>query len=227
MKPIDFGRRDALRSAFEKFAEQVVQRTEERVVQKRYLRPPGALPEMAFLAACTRCGDCGKACPVQAIVKAPPEAALAAGTPYIDPLMQACIACPDMPCAVACPTDALTVPADGWAGYRIGVLEFLPERCITYHNEMPAEVPFDRGLDPTWHNCLVGCMHCQRVCPETIPFLGWIEGGEEFDEEETARLLAGASRDELPPATLAKLERLDLLDSLDTIPRNLGIFFSG
>ena len=77
MKPIDFGRRDALRSAFEKFAEQVVQRTEERVVQKRYLRPPGALPEMAFLAACTRCGDCGKACPVLAIVKAPPEAALA------------------------------------------------------------------------------------------------------------------------------------------------------
>ena len=41
MKPIDFGRRDALRSAFERLAEQVMQQTEERVVQKRYLRPPG------------------------------------------------------------------------------------------------------------------------------------------------------------------------------------------
>ena len=149
MKPIDFGRRDALRSAFEKFAEQVVKRTEERVVQKRYLRPPGALPEMAFLAACTRCGDCGKACPVQAIVKAPPEAALAAGTPYIDPLMQACIACPDMPCAVACPTDALTVPAGRLGGLphrRAGVparaLHHLPERDV---QRVRRGVPAGRG----------------------------------------------------------------------------------
>ena len=51
MKPIDFGRRDALRSAFEKFAEQVMLLTVELVVQKRYLLPPGGLPVMAFLAA--------------------------------------------------------------------------------------------------------------------------------------------------------------------------------
>lgn len=33
----------------------------------RYLRPPGALAEPAFLDACTRCGDCIRACPAQCI----------------------------------------------------------------------------------------------------------------------------------------------------------------
>ena len=119
-------------------------------------------------------------------------------------------------CRRACPTGA--IPSDRFLLHA--------ERCITYHNELPAEVPFNAGLDPSWHNCLVGCMHCQRVCPEALPFLGWVEEGEEFDEEETALLLLGATRDQLPSATAAKLERLDLLDSLDTMPRNLGVFFS-
>lgn len=181
MKPIDFGRRDALRSAFEKFAEQVMQQTEERVVQRRYLRPPGALPEMAFLAACTRCGDCVKACPVQAIVKAPAEAALAAGTPYIDPLVQGCIACPDMPCAAVCPTDALTVPLHGWAGYRLGALEFVPERCVTFKNvtcnacvEACPQGEAALVIDEAGHPVLkiegcVGCGSCLRACITSPP----------------------------------------------------------
>ena len=76
---------------------------------------PGALPELGFLAACTRCGDCIPVCPVQAIVRAPTESGLAAGTPYLNIQVQACIACADMPCARACPTEALTVPA-AWMG---------------------------------------------------------------------------------------------------------------
>jgi len=181
MKPIDLGRRDALRSAFEKFAEQVMQQTEERVVQKRYLRPPGALPEMAFLAACTRCGECVKACPVDAIVKAPAAAALAAGTPYIDPLAQGCIACPDMPCAAACPTEALTVPADHWEGYRIGVLEFVPERCVTFKHVVctacadacpqgEAALVIDSHNHPVLRieGC-VGCGSCLKACITSPP----------------------------------------------------------
>lgn len=119
-------------------------------------------------------------------------------------------------CRRACPTHAIS--SDRFLLHA--------ERCITFLNEKPADVPFPTWLDPTWHNCLVGCMHCQRACPETIPFLGWIGGAEEFDEAETALLLSGVVRDQLPPAAFAKLERLDLLDSLDTLPRNLGIFFS-
>ncbi|HNS51101.1 MAG TPA: 4Fe-4S double cluster binding domain-containing protein [Anaerolineae bacterium] len=115
-------------------------------------------------------------------------------------------------CRRACPTGAIAPD------------RFLlhAELCLTYHNEKPAETPFSASLDPAWHNCLVGCMHCQRVCPETLPFLDWVAGGEEFDEEETALLLSGVAQDQLPPATVAKLGRLDVLDSLDTMPRNLG-----
>jgi len=62
---------------------------------------------------------------------------LAAGTPYIDPAVRACIVCEDMPCAAACETGALTVPEDVngrgiWADVRMGVLELDPQRCITF-----------------------------------------------------------------------------------------------
>jgi epoxyqueuosine reductase len=69
-------------------------------------------------------------------------------------------------------------------------------------------------------------MRCQRICPENKPFLEWVEGDAAFSEEETGLLLAGAAPDRLPAATLKKLERLELMDYLDVLPRNLGVFFS-
>src|SRR2546430_17280861 len=77
--------------------------------------------------------------------KAPASAGLAAGTPMIDPGIQACVACADMPCAHACQTGALVPPADGWAGVHLGILELEPERCITFHG--------------------VPCGVCARACP--------------------------------------------------------------
>ena len=125
-------RRDFFRDLVGDWIEDLVKKTEETVVQKRYHSPPGALPEVGFLAACTRCGECGTVCPPHAIQFAAPSAGLAAGTPFFDPKLQPCIVCADMPCAEACPTDALTVPPNGWAGVRMGILELLPERCITF-----------------------------------------------------------------------------------------------
>jgi epoxyqueuosine reductase len=29
------------------------------------------------------------------------------------------------------------------------------ERCITFHNEKPGDVPFPAWMDPSWHNCLI------------------------------------------------------------------------
>ena len=71
----------------------------ERVAPRRHFRPPGALLEPAFLAACTRCGYCMEACPVDAVVSAPASAGLAAGTPIIVPVSQPCGACAGMFCA--------------------------------------------------------------------------------------------------------------------------------
>lgn len=169
-------RRQLFRDAFGKWVEQLVERTEERVVRQRYVRPPGALPEMGFLAACTRCGECIRVCPAHAIIKVPTDGGLAAGTPVLDPQVQPCIVCADMPCAEACPTDALTVPPNGWSGYRLARLELIPERCITFSGTPcgvcaeacpvgPTALAIDEGGHPVIRaeGC-VGCGACVRAC---------------------------------------------------------------
>jgi epoxyqueuosine reductase len=98
------------------------------------------------------------------------------------------------------------------------------ERCITFHNEKPGDVPFPAWMDPSWHNCLIGCFHCQRVCPQNKEFLHWVEEGVEFSQEETALLLQGVTFDQLPPATAKKLEQSDMVELLDVLPRNLDVF---
>jgi len=116
---------------------------------------------------------------------------------------------------VKCPTGAITSE------------RFLlhAERCLVFHNERAAALPFPSWIDPDAHNCLIGCMLCQTFCPEDKPFLRWFDGNEEFSDEETSPLLNGVSQEQLPTETFKKLERLELLDDLDKIPRNLAVFF--
>jgi len=101
----------------------------DRYAPRRHFRPPGAISEPAFLAACTRCGYCLEACPVDAIVSAPASAGLAAATPIIDPLVQPCVACEGMFCATVCPTGALVPPVHRLPGHRVRrVRAGLPDR---------------------------------------------------------------------------------------------------
>jgi MauM/NapG family ferredoxin protein len=178
--PVDpTDRRALFRSTFGRWVESVMQRTEQRVVTKRYLRPPGALPEVGFLAACTRCGLCVDPCPPGAIRLATSDGGLAAGTPYIDVSIEPCIACPDMPCAKACPTGALTLPPGGWTGYRLAALELVTERCVTFQGKPctvcadscpigSAALAIDEGGHPVIkpEGC-VGCGVCVRACITT------------------------------------------------------------
>lgn len=117
----------------------------ERIAPTAHVRPPGALPEPAFVAACTRCAECVHACPVHAITLLPPAAGLAAGTPVLDVAVTACVMCAEMPCARACPTPALEVPSQGWRDVRMAALVVDQERCITWRD--------------------VECGICVRVCP--------------------------------------------------------------
>jgi epoxyqueuosine reductase len=130
-------------------------------------------------------------------------------------MMKQCENC--QACRRSCPTGAIS--ADRFLLHA--------ERCIVFHNEKKGDVPFPAWIDPSWHNCLYGCLHCQKVCPEDKDFLNWIVEKEEFSAEETELLLRGKSLDHLPKATLQKLKNLDLADpdSLDNLPRNLRVFF--
>jgi MauM/NapG family ferredoxin protein len=174
--PSDAERRGFLRDVAGKYLGRLMERAQERVVRQNFPRPPGALPEMAFLAACTRCGACVDVCPPRAIRRAPTEAGLAAGTPFIDPVLQPCVACADMPCVAACPTGALTLPAHGWQGYRLNAVELVPERCITFHGSTcgvcaqacpvgSAALAMDADGHPVLkaEGC-VGCGVCVRAC---------------------------------------------------------------
>jgi MauM/NapG family ferredoxin protein len=137
-------RREFFQSTIGRLLHEIADRAERRVAPKRWFRPPGAASEVAFLAACTRCGDCIDVCPVHAILKMPAnDGGLATGTPYIDPAARACIVCADMPCAHACETGAL-IPSP-WSQIHMGVLELDPQRCITF-----------QGAE---------CGVCARACP--------------------------------------------------------------
>jgi len=128
-------------------------------------------------------------------------------------MMETCRNC--YACRQKCPTGAISSD------------RFLlrAERCLVFHNERKGAIPFPAWIDPAWHNCLVGCLHCQRVCPQNREFLHWIGETEEFSEGETELLLKGVQLSQLPATTAAKLKHLDLIESLDILPRNLGVFF--
>jgi epoxyqueuosine reductase len=97
------------------------------------------------------------------------------------------------------------------------------EKCLTYHNEKEGEIPFPEWIKPEWHNCIVGCIRCQAVCPANKPYLTQVGETAEFDEEETQLLLKGKPREQIPETTLKKMQLLSLTDYYGEIPRNLSV----
>ncbi len=171
--PVD--RRGFLGEAMKLLARQAGALIAEKVAPRRHFRPPGALPEAGFLAACTRCGYCTEACPAHAIAPAPTSAGLAAGTPVIDPLAQPCIACEGMFCAAVCPTGALTLPSDGWETERLGEVTLDRDRCIAFQGVEcgvcarscpvgPEALLMDDLGHPVVLSGCVGCGVCVRAC---------------------------------------------------------------
>ncbi len=104
----------------------VVRRWRER------LRPPGALDEHEFLAACIKCGQCVQVCPVKAIRLADIDEGFGLGTPFIDARTQACdFSCDAVQCILACPTGALAHDISAKEQVRMGVARLAaPDRCL-------------------------------------------------------------------------------------------------
>ncbi len=123
--------------------------------------------------------------------------------------MAACASCDA--CLKACPTGA--IPRQ----------RFLlnAERCLVGFNEAPGSWP--QWIPASAHNCLVGCMACQEVCPCNEGMLRDRDSGVIFTREETRALLGEAPRAGVAPwpAIVEKLAGLGLEGYLPVIGRNL------
>lgn len=122
--------------------------------------------------------------------------------------LDACSTC--KACINACPTKAILRN------------RFLinPDSCISNFNEHGTE-PFPDFIPKTAHRSLVGCLHCQEVCPFNQDVLKSITDRVEFDEPETAMLLKGLPIEKLPEKLKAKIKQLKMTWFYQSIPRNL------
>ncbi|UCE98200.1 MAG: 4Fe-4S binding protein [Dehalococcoidia bacterium] len=126
-------------------------------------------------------------------------------------LLENCKSC--NACLKACPTKAISSER----------FIIKAENCITFHNERLNSFP--KWIEGSWHNCLIGCMTCQLVCPANKRVNKWIEGCVDFNERETSLILKG-ERGHLPDITVKKLQKLDLLEDFNLIPRNLQVLLN-
>ena len=151
------------------------------------IRPPGALTEREFLAACVRCGLCVRDCPYDTLRLADLGDPVVAGTPYFNARQVPCEMCEDIPCVVACPTGALDRALVDIAKAKMGLavlidqencLNFLGLRCDVCYRVCPvidkaitlekmSNPRSDRHamLLPTVHaeHC-TGCGKCEKSC---------------------------------------------------------------
>lgn len=179
MKPLDaairplenvareFGKLDAIESK-----PAYVPRTAP-VVDRPWLRPPGALAETDFRACCSKCNQCVSACPSYAI-RIDYGGDEGAGYPYIDADAQACTLCDGQPCMPACPTGALAIVERD--DIDMGTAHWFDQSCrITQGEDCttcldvcpigPAAIELKEGRINVIEDGCTGCGMCQNHCP--------------------------------------------------------------
>jgi MauM/NapG family ferredoxin protein len=154
---VDLPRRQLVGAALAGAALLPLMRASSTEASPEAIRPPGALPEEAFLARCVRCGACVNACPTSALQPAFAVAGLAGlYTPVLVARRGWCEpSCTR--CGQVCPTGAitpLTPETKGWT--RSGGGDARPVRIGTAF--------FDWGRCLPWAMA-TPCVVCEEVCP--------------------------------------------------------------
>lgn len=141
-------------------------------ITRAKIRPPGAVSEISFLAACARCGKCAEICPRGAIKIAHGDDGLGIGTPYIVPQEQYCDLC--MKCVEVCSAGALRAVEKSKT--RMGVAHIDTDRCIArtdddcrvcYNNcpYMDKAIKLENRKYPYINpEFCTGCGKCEHVC---------------------------------------------------------------
>jgi len=145
---------------------------------RRYLRPPGALPEAEFVDACIGCAQCANVCPNKCITMYGMEGGLENfATPKISARARGCIVC--MACTQVCPTDALQKlepTPEGIKAVAMGTAFVAEDICYSFAGRtcgvcyracpLPGEA-ITLGLyeQPHIHpeHC-IGCGLCEQAC---------------------------------------------------------------
>ncbi len=144
----------------------------------RYLRPPGALAEEEFLAACIHCGQCGEVCPNRCINYFGFENGRdSLDTPYIKPREKSCILC--MKCGDVCPSGAIRpvkrTAEDILANVKMGRAVVDEQLCLSFQGKtcgvcyracpLPDVAIYVAMLEqPHVTDKCVGCGICERSC---------------------------------------------------------------
>ena len=124
----------------------------------RLIRPPGALPEISFLAKCIRCGECMKVCLTNTLQPSLWESGLdGLWSPRIVPRLAGC----DQNCSLCgqvCPTGAIrALPLEEKKNAKLGTAVIDRERCLVWaENKL--------------------CLICDEQCPYNAIVFKWQEG---------------------------------------------------
>ncbi|MBS1257887.1 MAG: Ferredoxin-type protein NapG [Candidatus Scalindua arabica] len=140
---------------------------------RRYIRPPGALKEKEFLAMCTKCDECIKACPHYSIRKLNKDFDIADGTPIIIPEEAPCYMCEGFLCIKACKDGALIevkekedvvmgkayINEDNCMAYGVQFCEQCVKNC-----PIPDAMYKEDNKPVVRREKCVGCGICETVC---------------------------------------------------------------
>jgi ferredoxin-type protein NapF len=126
--------------------------------RQQLIRPPGALPEMAFLRTCIRCGECMKSCITNTLQPSLWESGFSGlWTPKLELRMAACEPNCNV-CGKICPTQAIrSLPMEEKTYAKIGTAVLRKEACLVWaQNKM--------------------CLICDEICPYNAIVFRPIEG---------------------------------------------------
>jgi epoxyqueuosine reductase len=124
-------------------------------------------------------------------------------------LMNTCITC--SLCQQACPTHC--IPKDRVLLHA--------DHCLTYLNENEEEFP--SWVTKQSHNALVGCLHCQIVCPHNTKHLKYDSKTLTFTEEEIMLILHNTPKEQIPQTLAKKLKEFDIDEYYSLLPRNFSV----
>lgn len=129
-----------------------------KIENSRLIRPPGAVPEDAFLKQCVKCGECMKTCPTNTLQPCLFESGIEGiWTPRLLPRLAGCDQTCSL-CGTVCPTDAIReLPLEEKKHAKLGTAYIDRNRCLVWSQDR-------------W------CSICDEQCPYNAIIFLW-EGG--------------------------------------------------